>query len=831
MAQQYARDEAGHIWEVDEQGNPLRLVQAAPSAPASQGQVFTLPQDPLEVARDQAALARTNQEISRSAATAPYDARRAAADAAKAEADAEKAKRDLAAQQATATPQQQRQMAALANDEVLAAINRARQGINAGWSAGYVARLPEMLQPQSALDLKGDLSTVASRITLDTLAKLKQTSPTGASGLGSLTEREGELLRDSIASLGQTQSPQKLLESLANVERHYRNVQALMAGEDYRDPRVAERYGIAGLPDTGPDGRSLTQGPMRQEPDPALRGVNNRVRSMVGAGRSADEINAYLESVRPGLSARVPGVAEAVRFRAQNPNVPLSQYPIQVEMRDVPMSSTRQFINSVAQTPLGAAMISGADAVSGGTIDNLMDNPALARAGMEQISRDNPYSSLAGSLVGGALAAAGAETAVGGLGARWAPRIGDALYGAVYGAGSTDEGNRAQGALKGAAEGALGGMIGRNLTRAAGAGLRGVTNPDVQYLRSQGVPMTVGQMGRGSGWFGDYLARREDRLAGYAGIGDAINGQRRGGLTEFNRAAFRQGLEPIGSQAVDNVAEQGIEGARQAVGNAYDQALSGVQLTADPEFVGDVGAALSRGRQIPRTGPEFEHVVNSRVAPAFNAGNGTITGRQFQDVLQGIRGADFGTDAMGVDASNALGDVEGALTGLVQRQAPEALPRLDAANRAYRNTSILADAVNRGLNTDGIFTPAQLGQAARANAQRFNGRIASATTDRPFFDLQRAAQNVLPSKVPDSGTAGRIQAGRGIGGAISGTIRNVLNAPLYSDSVQPVLNALALDRPELLMQIGEQVGRRARVGGLFGAPMLLQNQTVGVGGY
>ncbi|WP_205903188.1 hypothetical protein, partial [Pseudomonas viridiflava] len=111
----------------------------------------------------------------------------------------------------------------------------------------------------------------------DKLAQLKQASPTGASGMGSLTEKEGELLRDSVSALGQTQSPDKLLDSLGAVEKHYRNYMALAAGEDYRDPKAAEKYGLVTAPAQG-DQLALAQGGARDEADPASSGVNSHIR-------------------------------------------------------------------------------------------------------------------------------------------------------------------------------------------------------------------------------------------------------------------------------------------------------------------------------------------------------------------------------------------------------------------------------------------------------------------------------------------------------------------------------------------------------------------------
>jgi hypothetical protein len=145
------------------------------------------------------------------------------------------------------------------------------------------------------------------------------------------------------------------------------------------------------------------------------------------------------------------------------------------------------------------------------------------------------------------------------------------------------------------------------------------------------------------------------------------------------------------------------------------------------------------------------------------------------------------------------------------------------ANAAYRNLSVLGDAVGAGMNTGGLFSPAQLGTAARGNARKFTGRLSGSTTDRPFYDLQRAGQDVLPSKVPDSGTAGRADAGgEGLTAMLRRGFRNVRNAPIYAESTQPALGALLLDRTPEMIRLGEQIERRARIGGMLGRPAALQ---------
>lgn len=816
----------GGQWVVMPSQTPSPMItQAAPPDYPYKG-----PQAAATLGKTQADVANAATQSHVNAATAPDQIALAHAQTLKAQADAEAAQRNLAADQSTASPDQQKRMSALGNDEVLAAIDRARNGVNAGMSSGYVTRLPGIMQPQGAVDLSGDIRTVASRITLDTLAKLKQLSPTGASGLGSLSNTEGELLRDSVASLDPKLSKDKLLENLAAVEKHYRNVRAIMDGQDPTDPKVAARYGIAALPDNQQP-NALAQGGYRQEADPALKGVNNRIRSMIGAGANANDIVAYMNQVQPGLGdEKAASVKDAVTFRAQNPSVSLDKYPISVEMRDVPMSTTRQLFNGGAQTPFGAFVMGAGDTISGGVLDNLTGNPALARAGMQAVAQQNPKMSLAGQLTGGALAAAGLENAVGGLGAKWAPRVGDALYGAAYGAGSTDEGNRLTGALQGAGVGALGGMIGRTATRAAGGALTGVRDASAQYLRNAGVPMTLGQAAANSGALGKYLKGREDRLAGFSGIGDKINALRRQGVEGFNRAAFKEGLAPIGGQVQGQLGEQAVGEADNLIGKAYSDALNGVRLQADPQFAAGMQPIVQQARNLPGEMADNANYTLAQRVGASMGPNGEMTGNNFQQAVRGLEGdaRAVRNQPYGHDFGDVAKGARGQLEGMLERQSPGSLDQYLAANAAYRNHSILADSVASGMNTDGLFTPAQLGQAARSNARKYTGRISAATEDRPFFELQRAGQQILPSKVPDSGTAGRAAADGGLTSTLRAMGRNTVNAPFYSDGTQEAINKLLLDRPDALVKAGAALAKKNRYGGLFGAPLLLDRGPLAV---
>ena len=778
------------------------------------------------------------EALQNKAATAPYDARKAAADATKAELDAEKTRRDLAAQQATASPAQQKAQFNLANDEIIAALARAREDLKRTGSAGLWARLPERVQPQSAIDLGGSLNTIASRLTLDKLAQLKQASPTGASGLGSLTEREGALLRDSVAALGQTQSPDRLLDNLNAVEQHYRNVMALSNGEDFRNPEVAKRYGITLAPPQIGDGKpplAIDPSGGSVGPNPALKGVNDEVRALIGMGRSAQEIRNYLTS--KGVDAsQTQGLEAAVKFIADNPSEQGKPYTGDVSV-DLIRTADPNAFGALSASPVGSYFSGFANGLAPGATDELAGVfSALGGGGYTQardafnakkglLAEANPAADMIGNITGGAtlLAAPGAALSRLGIGGgaeatTLAPRLlaEDMLYGATYG-GFQNNDNRAGGAATGAIEGTLGGVIGRGGTRAAGMAFRGVRNAtgdSVRYLREQGVPLTIPQM------LGGRFKTREDRLSGFQGIGDTIGDMRRQGLEAFNRAGFRQAVEPIGAVPPGVIGEEGVEATRNIVSQGYRDALDGRTFDAnDPQFVTDIAGLRTEAANLPAIGDQALYSLDRSMGP-FVDPNGIVQGRGMQQMTQELRRRaarfDSSQDAVGPDAANILSRAHDAVGGMVQRQSPDTFPAFQNANAAYRNSRIIEDAVGAARNTGlGVYTPAQLTNAAYANARRFGGQ--QSTTQRPFYELTRAGQEVLPSRVPDSGTAGRAS------GPVRDAIRNAVNAPLYNETLRRVAEPALLDRPAQLVRVGDIIVNRAALpAGMFGNTAALQ---------
>lgn len=494
---------------------------------------------------------------------------------------------------------------------------------------------------------------------------------------------------------------------------------------------------------------------------------------------------------------------------------------------------------------LGAAPYVAAGLQSGvGLWGNFEDRLQHARALEEADYRVNPGARLTGDIVGGAASAGGLEYGLartagrlpGVLGAIGrSPLTADAVYGTTR-AGFDSGFDPTQTGLGGLA-GVGGGVAGRAGTRAIGSAISGVTRPTVQALRESGIPLTVGQT------LGGVAKGIEDRLAGLPIVGDMVNARRLEGIQGFNRAAFDQGVAPINANTVGAIGEPGIDAMRAARNQAYSNALDPVSLQVDPQFGADITNAALRGADLPPSmADNVAATLRLRVDDNID-GAGNMAGRDFQQSIRGLRRDAKAQESQpyGYDFGDVTRAAEAGLEGMLERQAPGALGGYRSANALNRNYEVLREAVNSARNSgsrleqSGVFMPSQLAGAAASNAKRFGGT--HGTTNQPFFDLTRAGQEVLPSAVPDSGTAGRLAAlalpgalggaGAGLGyaggdtssGAGYGLGLGALLSAGGSRAAQRLLTTALLDRPDALRTLGTQIYNRPRAVGAIGTAL------------
>jgi len=243
-----------------------------------------------------------------------------------------------------------------------------------------------------------------------------------------------------------------------------------------------------------------------------------------------------------------------------------------------------------------------------------------------------------------------------------------------------------------------------------------------------------------------------------------------------------------------------VEEAQDQVTRAFTAALAGKGAAPDQQFARDLRGAVAGVRSIKRIGNEIDDEVREILQPYFNGK--LLSGEALDDISRNLRTLKhaYRADPLFARVSKQVDRVERSIFDLFDRQASGTVPEYMAATQAYRRLSVLEDSVLKARNQeDKMFTPAQLGQADRANGIKFGGKRAAARGDTPFSAYAEAGQAVLPNQVPDSGTAGRVLVplalvgggggadaafGDGVGTGL--TIGTIL-ASLYSRAGQRVL--------------------------------------------
>lgn len=329
-----------------------------------------------------------------------------------------------------------------------------------------------------------------------------------------------------------------------------------------------------------------------------------------------------------------------------------------------------------------------------------------------------------------------------------------------------------------------------------------------QTLQDAGVSLTPGQR------LGGVAKSMEDKTTSLPILGDTIQGARGRGMDAFNIGTINKALEPIGASLPKDIpaGHGAIEAGQNALSAAYEQVLPKLRFSADAEF----DAANAQLRELVSEMPasdaaQFESIFKNRVAkrlgPEGNMDGTTLT--QVQSELTQKVGQ-LKADKQ-YQLSDAVRQLRANIGDALERQNPDDAPELSKIQQAYAMFSRVEDAAIRRATSDGTFTPADLLQAIKSNAVRTGNRKAFARGDQFLQDLAQAGQDVLPSKVPDSGTTGRAIVNAGVlgGGAVASpvSIAALLTAAgAYTKPGMAITNAVMDAAPA----IGGTIGRQAR---------------------
>lgn len=575
---------------------------------------------------------------------------------------------------------------------------------------------------------------------------------------------------------------------------------------------------------------------------PELAGMENQVIDLIGKGASREQIVGFMNQQLAPYDSRVGAdmeewLGERIQEHQADPSKPVRSLGSGWEMlrhKKIPESEST-FLGRAADTGPGNALMNGINSLFAGA-------PAWAAGKQDALSAANeerPGWAVGGKIVGslGAMGGinAGAK-AIGGVAGKALTGSGgvggDALYGSVQGGLE----NGPSGIVEGALAAAIGNKVGSGIVSGTGRAVRGVSDPVVKRLSAQGVPLTMGMIMGRNNTLGSFM----NGLESFPGVRGLMRSRYDDAYAGVNRAALNDSVGGIGGN-VNKVGTEGLSQAYDASDSAYLDALGGRRFNGrEPQFLDEMEQAIARGEAVPDLGPKFAHAIRKDIKPLFGS-DGVMSGERLQDALRFLRErrTSFADDPLGSDIGEAFDGVGDAITGMAGRQAPDVMPKLNAANEAYRKINVLADASKTAVNQKGIPTPAQMNRASINSTNKFLGKRAAVTGGRPFQQLGDDAQEIIPSGINDSGTATRM-ASMVLPGLLAGGSYGTNEAGAGPAVVVPLAALAALtsktgarlaqkaltgDRPASVAKVGNALVKHKRKAGLFGAsvaPLLSQ---------
>lgn len=418
----------------------------------------------------------------------------------------------------------------------------------------------------------------------------------------------------------------------------------------------------------------------------------------------------------------------------------------------------------------GSAVMNALNGIAGKGVTGELDPEAQA---WKTIANEAPVGNIAGNVAMLAPTAMipGANTVTGA-----------ATIGAVSGTALTpgDLKERLQAALMGGAGGAAGAKLSQVMAKAAP--LQAATNPNASLLEAEGIGLTPGQSA------GGVLKNLEDKATSIPFVGNIIQNARRRGVEEFNKAAYKRAALP--GMQIDEVGRDGVAALRTGLGEAYDDVLSRSSANAlEPEFVNRIASLRQMASSLPdKERAAFDAIIDREIG-ARMAPNGFVNAENLQAAKSGLgqQATNFtsSTDAYQRQLGQAIKQAEQEFRDLVARANPQNAADLKMIDKAYANFKRIQRAASGVGADEGVFTPAQLNSAVKA-MDKSKDKRAFSEGNALLQDLTEAGKAVLPSKVPDSGTAGRVAANLfSLGGLTSSAGGLIAALPAYAAYSRP----------------------------------------------
>jgi hypothetical protein len=476
MAQ--ARDEAGNIWEIDAQGNPVRLIQAAGQQAPQQSRPTVTPLDlppppppppPQAPGRTPAGAATEGLRPGFMWVDPNYPNAGQIPIPPRPQPDSSKS-----------TERRAQIKALLANIQELRGL--AGKNLAVGSAAEALQGVP--LVNQNVRNVQARIEQLQGDITQQIIGQLAEVNQGGVSGLAN-SPSEAARMAASIAPLSTAQSLDQFLNGLQTAENYYLRQAALTEGRGAVDPKVLVDY----LPKERFDEITSSQGEQT-----ALNADSKQVKipdwykqsvsRYIAENRDNLDPSQYA-AFRVGLDQQAGFngdtqyyLQDAERLRqgiAQGANIT----PIQDAQR--PTTGLERDITNFAQTPVGAGLTTFGNSFGAGL-------PALLsgqREAVEAVRQNQPVAGFLGDVGGsiaGTLATGAIGRAAGVTGIAANPMAQNAAFSGLSGATQSED------PLLGAGLGIGASLLGDVAGRALGRALPDVVNPRAMQRLDESVP-------------------------------------------------------------------------------------------------------------------------------------------------------------------------------------------------------------------------------------------------------------------------------------------------------------------------------------------------------
>lgn len=281
----------------------------------------------------------------------------------------------------------------------------------------------------------------------------------------------------------------------------------------------------------------------------------------------------------------------------------------------------------------------------------------------------------------------------------------------------------------------------------------------VKLLMDEGINMTPGQL------LQSIAKSAEDSIRSVPAIGQVIAAGQAKSLRDFNRAVLNRGLKQIGETLPKDIepGRDAITYAAAKIGEKYDALLPKLQWRATPELQRDVISLGTASRTMPQERVQQLKEVIRDASARLNAGRvNPYVYKEVESELNYlarsyIKAEDPDQQMLG----HAIDRFNGYLKDNLARVNPAQGKELQKINSAWAAYKRAEGASIRRVSSNGVFSPADL----LADIKRTSSQGVFAHGDGLLQDLADAGNAILPSKVPDSGTAQRVFWGELAAGA------------------------------------------------------------------